>query len=232
MILVPEDVFNRYEKQQKLETSPIMMNMMNKDSQLSHILQQDDMSDDQRQKLFNANFEQFLKLKQQKDNQIPMVRVVDTLDGNEKNIISDNENQTLADSVIVQSVPKTMRERAKAILQRLRTQPSIISWDGSGQVKLEGVTIPQSNITDLISDAVRGRKNFNPKGSKEFFRVLSKINIPRDLVRNDMRWKEAQMETSPREENETVYPSSSKTKFITPKASTTHKKTQLHWLSY
>ena len=53
------------------------MNMLKKDLQLSHILQQDGMSDDQRQKLFNVNFEQFLKLKQQ----ISMVRVVNSVDG-------------------------------------------------------------------------------------------------------------------------------------------------------
>ena len=67
-------------------------------------------------------------------------------------------------------------------------------------MKLEGENIPQSNISDLISDALRARKNFNPTGSKEFFRVLSKINMPKDLVRNEGRWKEAQMDSSFSEE--------------------------------
>ena len=54
--------------------------------------------------------------------------------------------------------------------------------------------VPESNISDLVSDAVRGRKNFNPVGSKEFFNVLSKLNMPKDLVRNEERWKEAEMD--------------------------------------
>ena len=67
-------------------------------------------------------------------------------------------------------------------------------------MKLEGEIIPQSNISDLISDALRARKNFNPTGSKEFFRVLSKINMPKDLVRNEERWKESRMDHSFSEE--------------------------------
>ena len=63
-------------------------------------------------------------------------------------------------------------------------------------MKFEGENIPQSNISDLILDALRARKNFNPTGSKEFFRILPKINMPKDLVRNEGRWKEAQMDSS------------------------------------
>jgi hypothetical protein len=76
-------------------------------------------------------------------------------------------------------------------------------------VRLNNVDIPHSNISDLISDAVRKRKNFNPTGSKEFFRVLSKINIPTDLVRNDERWKQALTDSSSAEE-EVLYRSPSK----------------------
>ncbi len=75
--------------------------------------------------------------------------------------------------------------------------------------RLNNVNIPHSNISDLISDAVRGRKNFNPTGSKEFFHVLSKINIPRDLVRNNERWKQALTDSSSGEE-EVLYRSPSK----------------------
>ena len=82
----------------------------------------------------------------------------------------------------------------------MKERPDIITWDKTGQVKHEGENIPQSNISDLISDALRARKNFNPTGSKEFFHVLSKINMPKDLVTNEGRWKEAQMDSSFSEE--------------------------------
>ena len=37
---------------------------------------------------------------------------------------------------------------------------------------------------------MRSRKGFNPAGSKEFFEALSKMNVPKDLVRNQQRWKQ------------------------------------------
>jgi hypothetical protein len=37
-------------------------------------------------------------------------------------------------------------------------------------VKVDGKEIAGSNISDLVSDAVRARKNFNPTGSREFFK--------------------------------------------------------------
>ena len=38
---------------------------------------------------------------------------------------------------------------------------------------------------------MRSRKNFNPIGVREFYNVLNKINVPKDLVRNERRWDEA-----------------------------------------
>ena len=76
MALFPEELLNRYEQRQRLETSPIMADMIHKDTQMSDILRRSDMTDDQKQKLYNANLERYLGLRQQKDNQIPSVRVV------------------------------------------------------------------------------------------------------------------------------------------------------------
>ena len=45
-------------------------------------------------------------------------------------------------------------------------------WDERGQVTLAGEKIADSNISDLVSDAMRKRKGLDPTGSKRFFRVL------------------------------------------------------------
>ena len=89
-----------------------------------------------------------------------------------------------------------MRPRATALLSRLKAKPDVITWDKTGQVKIEGKIIPGSNISNLVSDAMRSRRNFNPTGSKEFFEALNKLNVPKDLVRNEERWKEVLGETS------------------------------------
>ena len=89
-----------------------------------------------------------------------------------------------------------MRPRVTALLSRLKAKPDVITRDKTGQVKIEGETIPGSNISDLFSDAMNSRRNFNPTGSKEFFEALNKLNVPNDLVRNEERWKEVLGETS------------------------------------
>ena len=47
----------------------------------------------------------------------------------------EKEERELSDDVIVRGIPKTMRMRAIALLERLRARPDVISWDDMGQVK-------------------------------------------------------------------------------------------------
>ncbi len=81
------------------------------------------------------------------------------------------EKRELSDDIIVRGIPKTMRTRAIALLERLKARPDVISWDDMGQVKIDGVFIPKSNISDLVSSAMRSRKYFDPVASQEFFNV-------------------------------------------------------------
>ena len=179
MVLVPEEALQRYEQRQRLETSPLMGTMMHKDTQISDILQRDDV-----QKLFNAYFERFLELRRQKETPARVKKEEQRVE------------QQLPDADVVEPIPRTMRPRATALLSRLKAKPDVITWDKTGQVKIEGEIIPGSNISDLVSDAMRSRRNFNPTGSKEFFEALNKLNVPKDLVRNEERWKEVLGETS------------------------------------
>jgi hypothetical protein len=195
MVLIPVDLLSKFEQKQKLETPPIVSNMIQKDVEMSKVLYRDDLNDDVIEKLYHANLERYLNLKHQKDNTTPTVRLVSNSEIEDKEPVSPKENAQLSDSVIVESIPKTMQSRAVALLNRLKARPDVISWDQAGRVSLGGESIPHSNISDLISDAVRGRKNFNPAGSRQFFRALTKINMPRDLVRNENRWKEAQIDS-------------------------------------
>ena len=104
----------------------------------------------------------------------------------------EEETDSLSVEMIVRGIPKTMKSRAEALLAHLKERGDVITWDDMGQVLLDGVLIPKSNISDLVSDAMRSRKHFNPVGVREFYNVLSKINVPKDLVRNEKRWVEAE----------------------------------------
>ena len=176
MVLIPEEALQRYEQRQRLETSPLMGTTMHKDTQISDILQRDDVTDDEKQKLFNTYFERYLELRRQKET--PIMKEEQQVE------------PQLSDADVVESIPRTMRSRATALLSHLKGKPDVIRWDKTGQVKIQGETISGSNISDLVSDAIRSRKDFNPAGAKEFFQALSKLNVPKDLVRNQNRWKQ------------------------------------------
>ena len=102
------------------------------------------------------------------------------------------QEDSLSVEMIVRGIPKTMKTRAEALLAHLKERGDVITWDDMGQVLVDGVLIPKSNISDLVSDAMRSRKHFNPVGVREFYYVLNKINVPKDLVRNEKRWDETE----------------------------------------
>ena len=102
------------------------------------------------------------------------------------------QEDSLSVEMIVRGIPKTMKTRAEALLAHLKGRGDVITWDDMGQVLVDGVLIPKSNISDLVSDAMRSRKHFNPVGVREFYNVLNKINVPKDLVRNERRWDETE----------------------------------------
>ena len=102
------------------------------------------------------------------------------------------QEDALSVEMIVRGIPKTMKTRAEALLAHLKERGDVITWDDMGQVLVDGVLIPKSNISDLVSDAMRSRKHFNPVGVREFYNVLNKINVPKDLVRNERRWDETE----------------------------------------
>ena len=116
------------------------------------------------------------------------------------------QEDALSVEMIVRGIPKTMKTRAEALLAHLKERGDVITWDDMGQVLVDGVLIPKSNISDLVSDAMRSRKHFNPVGVREFYNVLNKINVPKDLVRNERRWDESEkMDEKPKELNWITY---------------------------
>ena len=104
----------------------------------------------------------------------------------------ETQEDSLSVEMIVRGIPKSMKTRAETLLAHLKERGDVITWDDMGQVLLDGVLIPKSNISDLVSDAMRSRKHFNPVGVREFYNVLNKINVPKDLVRNERRWDEVE----------------------------------------
>ena len=76
-----------------------------------------------------------------------------------KGVMYGGGEDSLSSEMIVRGIPKTMKTRAEALLAHLKERRDAITWDDMGQVLLNCVLIPKSNISDLISDAMRPRKH-------------------------------------------------------------------------
>ena len=89
------------------------------------------------------------KLLQYEQQQQQKSNVLHDVPNNQYGWGEEEEKKELSDDIIVRGIPKTMRTRAIALLERLKARPDVISWDDMGQVKIDGVFIPKSNISDL-----------------------------------------------------------------------------------
>ena len=70
---------------------------------------------------------------------------------------------------------------------RFLRQNGRLHWKDDGRLSYQDQEITDSNIADLISDQMRSRKTFNPRGWLQFTETLKEMNVPNDLIDNPRR---------------------------------------------
>lgn len=97
-------------------------------------------------------------------------------------------NLTMLESIskIAESVPKTYRADARLLTRYLldKAVPNRINWNERGVVTIDGNVVKDSNIADLINDAMRERKTVKAVGRVQFAQLLRDLNTPSILVKN------------------------------------------------
>ena len=89
---------------------------------------------------------------------------------------------------ILESVPSTMKKKAKLLLDHLKDAADV-GWNDKTELLIRGRPIEGSNLSDLINDVLRARKNMSPpRGWESFVQVLKDINTPRELIGHQARW--------------------------------------------
>ena len=154
-------------------------------------LEKDDLPEDTKATMYAQQLQRVNQLK----NQVfrPEPSPVQMITHTEQTMTSGSDSTTpsqqlnATDKRIIDSVPKTMQNRAKLLVQKLKDHSDVISWNANGQLVLEGSIVPNSNIVDLVNDVIRKRKGFNPEHSNTFAKALAKINVPEDYLRNPDR---------------------------------------------
>ena len=81
----------------------------------------------------------------------------------ESNSVTPSQQLNATDKQNIYSVLKTMQNRVKLLVQKLKDHSDVISWNDNGQLVSEGSIAPNSNIVDLVNDVMRKRKSFDPE---------------------------------------------------------------------
>ena len=154
--------------------NPLYSTISNLDQEMRLILERHDLSDEQKVRQYNQILQRYLEY----HNHLQETTTTTTSTTSPKNIREE----------VLQTVPKTMKRKAEAILERI-AHHSNMGWNDRGEFVYDGEVARGSNIVDLVNDMLRHRKTFQPRGWQEFARALRQSNVPLDLVGNRHRWE-------------------------------------------
>ena len=85
---------------------------------------------------------------------------------------------------IIASVPQTLKHKAQNLLDHIKDSEAI-AWTPQGHLILDGVTLSNTNVLDLVHSVTRKRVSQpTPEGAGRFLEALEKINTPKELLPN------------------------------------------------
>ena len=170
-------LINRYHQTQERPKSPVEQRvkvMDTMDKKMQTILEREDLSEDERLKLYDQSFTRYLN-------------VYDDYRPRPVAVAPEPVKQDLIDSEILESVPKTMNAKVQLLLKKMKSSPDI-SWNEKEELKYKGETVQESNVVELVN-VLSKRKYFNPQGWETFGEALREANVPQDLIGHEDRWR-------------------------------------------
>ena len=201
MILVEPRVLESLQRAEGSSWDATAKNLREKDSSMQDILDSDKNIYDKANAYQQALWGFLNRFDQYKDR--PLGRVQLTRDsipegnitkkeqvGEEAEVESAKSSSPLSwiEQDVVESVPKSFKTKAERLLQRIKLDPEV-KWNNLGELEVQGQLIRNSNLTDLVNDVLRKRKNSrDPLGWETFADVLHRLNVPQELIGNPTRW--------------------------------------------
>lgn len=188
MVLVPQETVHRMTGSIAPLTSSSQI-LSDLDKEMENILRTPMKSDSEKWTLYKQCLRRFLHFsaEERKPLAFPIEQAPENNPGgNGVTEIKGSEQEIPLHTEIVSSLPQKYRKKAELLISRLLSSGKI-SWNSDGTVSIKGGVIPGSNITDLVGDVMRSRKNVNPKGIDSFASLLTEINMPKEFIGNPKR---------------------------------------------
>ena len=185
--LTQQEMLKFMKEKRQDSLSPNLRNYYEARQEMNNWLEKDDMPEDTKETMYAQQFQRVKQLKNQvfrpEPSPVQMITQMEQTMTSESDSSTPSQQLSATDKQIIDSVPNTMQNCAKLLIQKLKGHSDIISWKGNGQLVLEGSVVPNSNIVDLVNDVMRKRKGFNPEHSNTFAKALTKINVPEDYLK-------------------------------------------------
>lgn len=156
-------------------------------------------SEDEQAKSYVQAFQDFLTFKNQYAKSVSK-QVPESAEEKSPKI-----EEGISSSDIAKTVPKNLRTKAERLAELLKASGSV-TWDERNRLIVDGKPVEGTNIIDLINDALRRRKTFQPHGRSAFADKLRNMNAPRELVGNADYWVRSSTESTSGEESEYASP--------------------------
>jgi hypothetical protein len=163
VIVIPEEMWNATEVKMKAE--PLRKSLEEILDAIEKLLENENISDRDKIKL--------LSQLQQRYN-----RIYENRNRNVEVRIKEQSEMKPDVQELIKYIPEAQRYKAEQILNLMTN-----SWDARNQLIINDVPIPNSNIIDLVHDAVSPFKSSTaPIGREKFREKLSELNVPNYLL--------------------------------------------------
>lgn len=180
LVLVPHETLTRLSEKPATRTNVDVMNDL--DQEMNRILNQN-IEDTEKWKLYEQALQKYLYFANEQKKPGKLI----ILDSDTGNNVPGNEaaHNLVLKERLLNIVPLKFKNNAKALFDHLTTSDakSVISWDANGSASVGGQSY--ASIIDLISDAVRTRRNPKVVGWEKFASVLKSLHTPIDIIGNE-----------------------------------------------
>jgi len=198
MVLVPEETLSRFRNSSSSNAfaDPLATESSTLDFEMQRILARKDLHPHDKWKLYQQSLHRYLQLADQSrqplkleiESKLPLQTGMEVAAA-ESTEMPNNDlqhvQQQLSIDDIVQFMPQNRQQKAKVLLNSLKTNG--LSWNANGEVFVDnGQKLNRSNITDLMYDLMT-RSNRNPTGWQEFATFISQSNLPQSVILNPKR---------------------------------------------
>ena len=189
MILIDPRILNSLQNNGPPVEDATSNSLRDMDERMRSILQSDDLDADRKHQMYQDTLRKYrTRVDQYKDKPLGSVIVKESQSTNATpDQQPEKDSWGMIEQEIIESAPKTLKNKAEKLLQRIQNHPDL-KWNDRGEIIWKDRLVQNSNLYDLVHDVLRKRKRPKPTGWEIFAEALGNANVPRELMGNPDRW--------------------------------------------